>query len=275
MTETIIRLSCFIGVWAVLALGEGMAPRRSRLMPIKQRWLNHLGLVCLNTMLLRITFPMTAVGMAAFVQTKGWGLWNQLPVPGWVAIVGSLIVLDFLIYLQHVVFHRVPWLWRLHYIHHADLDFDVTTALRFHPLEILLSMGIKMLAVMLLGAPPVAVLSFEVLLNATAMFNHSNIRLSATHDRLLRWILVTPDMHRVHHSILPTETNANYGFSLPWWDYWLGTYQAQPQAGHDGMTIGLAHYRNPSVEQLSWMLTAPFHSGVTPPAIRDSTYSSE
>jgi sterol desaturase/sphingolipid hydroxylase (fatty acid hydroxylase superfamily) len=275
MTETIIRLSCFMGVWAVLALGEGMAPRRSRLMPIKQRWLNHLGLVCLNTMLLRITFPMAAVGIAALAQTKGWGLWNQLAVPGWVAIVGSLIVLDFLIYLQHVVFHRVPWLWRVHYIHHADLDFDVTTALRFHPLEILLSMGIKMLAVMLLGAPPVAVLSFEVLLNATAMFNHSNMRLSKVHDRLLRWILVTPDMHRVHHSILPAETNANYGFSLPWWDYWLGTYQAQPQAGHDGMTIGLANYRNPSVEQLSWLLTAPFHFGVTPPTIRDSTYSSE
>jgi sterol desaturase/sphingolipid hydroxylase (fatty acid hydroxylase superfamily) len=275
MTETIIRLSCFMGVWAVLALGEGMAPRRSRLMPIKQRWLNHLGLVCLNTMLLRITFPMTAVGMAAFAQAKGWGLWNQLPVPGWVAIAGSLIVLDFFIYLQHVVFHRVPWLWRLHRVHHADLDFDVTTALRFHPLEILLSMGIKMLAVTLLGAPPVAVLSFEVLLNATAMFNHSNMRLSKAHDRLLRWILVTPDMHRVHHSILPTETNANYGFNLPWWDYWLGTYQAQPQAGHDGMTIGLVHYRNPSVEQLSWMLTAPFRSSVAPPTIRDSTYSSE
>ena len=221
------------------------------------RWTNNLGLVVIDTIVLRLSFPILAVGLAVIAQDRGWGLFNVIEAPGWVAILVSIIVLDLVIYLQHVMFHAVPALWRLHRMHHADLEFDVTTGLRFHPVEILLSMGIKLAVVMALGPPAVAVLIFEVLLNATAMFNHSNIRLPMLVDRFLRLIVVTPDMHRVHHSIIPEETNSNFGFNLPWWDRLLGTYKAQPKAGHEGMTIGIEQFRTGRDLWLDRMLVQP------------------
>lgn len=221
------------------------------------RWTNNLGLVVIDTIVLRLSFPILAVGLAVTAQDLGWGLFNIIAVPGWVAVLVSIVVLDLVIYLQHVMFHAVPALWRLHRTHHADLEFDVTTGLRFHPVEILLSMGIKLVVVLTLGPPAIAVLIFEVLLNATAMFNHSNIRLPRLVDRLLRLIVVTPDMHRVHHSIIPEETNSNFGFNLPWWDKLLGTYKAQPKAGHEGMTIGIEQFRTGRDLWLDRMLVQP------------------
>jgi sterol desaturase/sphingolipid hydroxylase (fatty acid hydroxylase superfamily) len=196
--------------------------------------------------------------MALLAKEQGWGIFNNLTLPAWPGVILSVIALDFVIYLQHVLFHAVPALWRLHMVHHADLDFDVTTGLRFHTLEILLSMGIKLAAVVLLGAPAPAVFIFEILLNATSMFSHGNVRLPYWLDRSLRLLLVTPEMHRVHHSTNPVETNSNFGFNVPWWDYLLGTYRAQPSQGHEGMTIGLSQFRDHRVEQLRWMLTLPF-----------------
>ena len=218
------------------------------------RWTNNLGLVVIDTIVLRLSFPILAVGLAVNAQDRGWGLFNIIEAPEWVAAPVSVIVLDLVIYLQHVMFHAVPALWRLH---HADLEFDVTTGLRFHPVEILLSMGIKLAVVVALGPPAVAVLIFEVLLNATAMFNHSKIRLPMLVDRFLRLIVVTPDMHRVHHSIIPEETNSNFGFNLPWWDRLLGTYKAQPKAGHEGMTIGIEQFRTGRDLWLDRMLVQP------------------
>ena len=221
------------------------------------RWTNNLGLVIIDTIVLRLSFPILAVGLALIAQDRGWGLFNIIEAPAWVAVLGSIVVLDLVIYLQHVIFHAVPALWRLHRMHHADLEFDVTTGLRFHPVEILLSMGIKLAVVMALGPPAVAVLIFEVLLNATAMFNHSNIRLPMLVDRFLRLIVVTPDMHRVHHSVIPEETNSNFGFNLPWWDRLLGTYKAQPKAGHEEMLIGIEQFRTTRDLWLDRMLVQP------------------
>ena len=236
---------------------EVLAPRRRQEIPRLLRWSNNLALVVVDTLLVRLTFPIVAVGLALTAQQKGWGLFNNLATPDWLAVVASIIVLDLIIYLQHVMFHAVPALWRLHRMHHADLEFDVTTGLRFHPVEILLSMGLKLAAVAALGPPAIAVLIFEVLLNGTAMFNHSNIRIPLGLDRVLRWFVVTPDMHRVHHSIIPVETNSNFGFNLPWWDQLLGTYRPQPNAGHDGMTIGIEQFRTPRDLWLDRMLIQP------------------
>ena len=263
ITETIfaaepqLRLGVFLGVLAIMALWELLAPRRRRDIPRVIRWSNNLALVVIDTIVLRLTFPILAVGLAIMAQERGWGLFNIVEVPAWVAVLASVILLDLVIYLQHVMFHAVPALWRLHRMHHADLDFDVTTGLRFHPIEIVLSMGIKLAMVLVLGPPAVAVLIFEVLLNATAMFNHSNVRLPLGVDRVLRLVMVTPDMHRVHHSILPQETNSNFGFNLPWWDRLLGTYKAQPAAGHDAMTIGIEQFRTPRDQWLDRMLVQP------------------
>ena len=263
ITETIfaaepqLRLGVFLGVLAIMALWELLAPRRRRDIPRVIRWSNNLALVVIDTIVLRLTFPILAVGLAIMAQERGWGLFNIFDAPAWVAVVASVILLDLVIYLQHVMFHAVPALWRLHRMHHADLDFDVTTGLRFHPIEIVLSMGIKLAMVLVLGPPAVAVLIFEVLLNATAMFNHSNVRLPLAADRVLRLVMVTPDMHRVHHSILPQETNSNFGFNLPWWDRLLGTYRAQPAAGHDAMTIGIEQFRTPRDLWLDRMLVQP------------------
>jgi sterol desaturase/sphingolipid hydroxylase (fatty acid hydroxylase superfamily) len=256
-TEPQLRLVVFLGVLVAMALWEVAAPRRRQEIPRVIRWTNNLGLVVIDTIALRLSFPILAVGLAALAQDRGWGLFNIIAVPGWAAILISIIVLDLVIYLQHVMFHAVPALWRLHRMHHADLEFDVTTGLRFHPVEILLSMGIKLAVVLALGPPAVAVLIFEVLLNATAMFNHSNVRLPTFADRILRLIVVTPDMHRVHHSTLPEETNSNFGFNLPWWDRLLGTYKAQPKAGHEGMSIGIEQFRTTRDLWLDRMLVQP------------------
>jgi sterol desaturase/sphingolipid hydroxylase (fatty acid hydroxylase superfamily) len=240
-----------------MALWEVAAPRWRREIPRLIRWSNNLGVVVIDTLLVRLTFPIVAVGLALVAQERGWGLFNVFDVPAWVAFVVSILALDLAIYLQHVMFHAVPALWRLHRMHHADLEFDVTTGLRFHPVEILLSMGIKLAVVAALGPPAVVVLVFEVLLNATAMFNHSNIRIPAAIDRVLRLIVVTPDMHRVHHSIHPSETNSNFGFNLPWWDRLLGTYRPQPREGHEAMTIGIEQFRTRRDLWLDRMLIQP------------------
>jgi sterol desaturase/sphingolipid hydroxylase (fatty acid hydroxylase superfamily) len=240
-----------------MAVWELAAPRRRQEIPRVIRWTNNLGLVVIDTIVLRLSFPILAVGLAVIAQDRGWGLFNIIEAPGWVAVLVSIVILDLVIYLQHVMFHAVPALWRLHRMHHADLEFDVTTGLRFHPVEILLSMGIKLAMVMALGPPAVAVLIFEVLLNATAMFNHSNIRLPMLVDRFLRLIVVTPDMHRVHHSVIPEETNSNFGFNLPWWDRLLGTYKAQPKAGHEEMSIGIEQFRTTRDLWLDRMLVQP------------------
>jgi sterol desaturase/sphingolipid hydroxylase (fatty acid hydroxylase superfamily) len=203
----------------------------------------------------RVLFPTAAVGLALIAEAQGFGVFNMVAIPWWIAVVLSVVILDLAIYLQHVLFHAVPALWRLHRMHHADLDIDVTTGLRFHPIEIGLSSLIKFAVIAVLGA---AVLMFEVLLNATSMFNHSNVRIPAGIDRVLRWFVVTPDMHRIHHSILSRETNSNFGFNLPWWDHLLGTYRAQPEAGHEGMTIGIEQFRDPRELRLDRMLLQPF-----------------
>jgi len=263
MSETIlaaeptIRLAAFLGVLAVMALWEAAAPRRRRDIPRAIRWTNNLALVVVSTILLRLSFPIIAVGLAVMAEDRGWGLFNNIDAPVWVAVVVSMLLLDLAIYLQHVMFHAVPGLWRLHRMHHADLEFDATTGLRFHPVEILLSMGVKLAAVAALGPPAVAVLLFEVLLNATALFNHANIDLPRPIDRVLRLFVVTPDMHRVHHSIDPRETNSNYGFNLPWWDRLLGTYIAQPAKGHEGMEIGIEQFRTWRDLWLDRMLIQP------------------
>ena len=227
-----------------MAVWELVAPRRSQAIGRGWRWPNNLGVVAVNTLLVRILFPTTAVGFALLAEARGFGLFNVIALPPGSAVVASVIILDLAIYLQHVLFHAVPALWRLHRMHHADLEFDVSTGLRFHPIEILLSMLIKLAVVAALGAPAVAVVIFEVLLNATSMFNHGNVRIPFGLDRVLRWLVVTPDMHRVHHSILSRETNSNFGFNLPWWDRLFGTYRAQPAAGHEAMTIGIEQFRD-------------------------------
>lgn len=255
--EPLIRMAFFLGILLAMALWEVAAPRRRREIPRLLRWSNNLGVVVIDTLLVRLTFPIVAVGLAMMAQERGWGLFNIFDVPAWLAFFLSVLALDLAIYLQHVMFHAVPTLWRLHRMHHADLEFDVTTGLRFHPIEILLSMGIKLAVVAALGPPAVAVLVFEVLLNATAMFNHSNIRIPPAIDRVLRLIVVTPDMHRVHHSIHPSETNSNFGFNLPWWDRLLGTYRPQPRDGHEAMTIGIEQFRTRRDLWLDRMLIQP------------------
>ncbi len=259
--EPIIRLVCFGGVFVAMAGLEAILPRRARTAERRRRWPSNLGLVVLNTLVLRLVFPTAAVGVALAAEARGVGLlpWLALPMP--VAVVATIVLLDLAIYLQHVLFHAVPALWRLHRVHHADLDFDVTTGLRFHPVEILLSMVLKFMVVVALGAPAVAVLIFEVLLNATAMFNHANLRLPECLDRVLRAVLVTPDMHRVHHSVVPLETNSNFGFNLAAWDRLFGTYRAAPMAGHTAMTIGIAQFRDPGELRLDRMLTQPLREG--------------
>jgi sterol desaturase/sphingolipid hydroxylase (fatty acid hydroxylase superfamily) len=256
--EPFIRLAAFAGVFIAMAAWEFVMPRRKQAIGRSWRWPNNLGVVAIDTLLVRILFPTTAVGLALLAEAKGFGLFNAIVLPAWVATVASVVILDLVIYLQHVLFHAVPALWRLHRMHHADLEFDVSTGLRFHPIEILLSMLIKFAVVAALGAPALAVLIFEVLLNATSMFNHANVRLPLHLDRVLRWLVVTPDMHRIHHSILSRETNSNFGFNLPWWDRLFGTYRAQPAAGHEGMTIGIEQFRDLRELGLDRMLVQPF-----------------
>jgi sterol desaturase/sphingolipid hydroxylase (fatty acid hydroxylase superfamily) len=261
--EPLIRLSVFAAIFAAMAAWEVVAPRRAQKPGRGMRWPSNIGIVVLDTILVRLVFPMTAVGLALIAEARGWGLLHALALPPWANVPLAVMALDLAIYLQHVLFHAVPALWRLHRMHHADLEIDVTTGARFHPIEILLSMGIKLGVIAALGTPAVAVLLFEVLLNATSMFNHSNVAMPAWPDRVLRWIVVTPDMHRVHHSIVVRETNSNFGFNLPWWDRLFGTYRDQPAAGHDGMTIGIEQFRDPVEQRLDRMLTQPFRGDDT------------
>ncbi|HSJ47785.1 MAG TPA: sterol desaturase family protein [Gammaproteobacteria bacterium] len=266
--EIPIRLGFFFGIFLIMAAWEMAAPRRVLQHSKWTRWGNHLGLVFLNSFVLRVITPTAAVGMALFASEQGWGLFNYVDAPFWLAVLASVLILDFFIWLQHVMVHAIPLLWRLHRVHHADLDFDVTTGARFHTLEILLSMAIKFAVILLLGPPVVAVVIFEVLLNATSMFNHSNVRMPLGLDRVLRWFVVTPDMHRVHHSTEDDETNSNFGFNLPWWDRLFGTYRDQPRAGHEGMEIGIRSFRED--KWCSWlpgMLTIPFVGKISDYAI--------
>lgn len=257
--EVPLRLGFFFGVLAIMAVWELMSPRRHLQTSKPVRWSNNIGLVVLNSFVSRLLFPAAAAGVAVFTDNAGWGLFNILGAPFWLATTASLLLLDFAVWLQHLTFHAVPVFWRLHRVHHADMDIDVTTGVRFHTLEIVLSMLIKFAVILLLGPPVVAVVVFEVILNATSMFNHANVHLPLAADRILRRVVVTPDMHRVHHSIEGDETNSNFGFNLPWWDRLFGTYRAQPRAGHQGMTIGLSTFRDARWSAwLPGMLAIPF-----------------
>ena len=265
MTEQIeitVRLGFFGSVLLVMTLWELATPRRRLTVRKAPRWASNLGLVALNTALVRLIAPITSVDTAIAADARGWGLLQFVDWPSWLEFLLAIVVFDLAIYLQHVSFHAIPVLWRLHMVHHADLDFDVTTGLRFHTLEILLSAFVKLVVIVLLGPSAVAVVVFEVLLNATAMFSHSNLRIPLWLDRVLRWIIVTPDMHRVHHSVIRSEANSNFGFNLSWWDSLLGTYRAQPSAGHEQMIIGVLQLRDElQVVRLPQMLAIPFQSG--------------
>lgn len=274
--EQPVRMGFFFGILAVMALWEVVAPRRALTVSKAVRWGNNLGLVFFNSFIVRVIFPAAAVGIAAFAGESGWGALNYYEISFALSVVISVVAMDFIIYLQHVMVHAVPALWRLHRVHHADLDYDVTTGARFHTIEIILSMLIKFATIVVLGPPVVAVVIFEVMLNATAMFNHANVRLPKSLDRLLRLVVVTPDMHRVHHSVEDDEANSNFGFSLPWWDRLLGTYRDQPRGGHKGMTIGIHNYRDPKlVSWLPGMLALPFIGKSSGYAINRREWSGE
>lgn len=272
--EVGIRLGFFFGIFAIMAGWEVLAPRRTLTTSKSLRWINNLGLVFLNSFVLRLLFPAAAIGVAVFAEQQGWGLLNYYHLPFVLSVIVVVVVMDFVIYLQHVMVHAIPALWRLHRVHHADLDYDVTTGARFHTLEIILSMLIKFATILLLGPAVVAVIIFEVMLNATSMFNHGNVKLPKSVDRILRLFLVTPDMHRVHHSVEDNETNSNFGFSLPWWDHLFGTYIDQPREGHEGMTIGIHKYRDArQVDRLPGMLMLPFIGKISGYAINRREWS--
>jgi len=262
-TETLIRLGLFAGFFLSFSIAEYLWPRKSLTAPKISRWFGNLSITVGNNVLLRLVFiglGATAVGIAGIAQAKGWGLLSHVNLPPMVVFVLGLLLLDLAIYAQHLVLHRIPVLWRLHRMHHADTDIDVSTGLRFHPLEIIVSMALKIGLIILLGVPPMAVLVFEIVLNATSMFNHTNMALPQSVDRLLRLIVVTPDIHRVHHSVHEHEYNRNFGFNVPWWDKLFGTYQAQPEDGHDQMLIGLHQYRDPKWQSLGGLLAIPFNA---------------
>ena len=256
-SEPLLRLGFFLGVFAAMALWEALAPRRARQFTRKTRWVPNLALVAIDTAVVRVLAPGAAIAVALAGEARGWGLLNAIEAPTWLAMPAAVALLDLAIYFQHVMFHAVPTLWRLHRVHHADLDFDVTTGTRFHPVEILISTGVKCAAVAAIGAPALAVLVFEVLLNATAMFNHANARIPPGVDRWLRWLVVTPDMHRVHHSVDYQESSSNFGFNAPWWDRLFGTYRAQPAAGHEAMTIGVDAFRSAEDLRIDRLLIQP------------------
>lgn len=272
--EITLRIGFFFGIFAVMATWEVIAPRRALTVSKAVRWANNLGLVFLNTLVLRLLFPAAAVGIAVFAAEHGWGLLNYYSLPFALSVLLAVVALDFIIYLQHVLVHAVPALWRLHRVHHADLDYDVTTGARFHPIEIILSLLIKFATIIVLGAPVVAVVIFEVVLNAMAMFNHSNVSLPRSLDRIMRLFVVTPDMHRVHHSTEDNEANSNFGFNLSLWDRLFGTYIDQPREGHDHMIIGIHRYRDPKqVNQLPGMLALPFVGKISGYAINRREWS--
>ncbi len=257
--EAEVRLGFFAFVFITMLAWELLAPRRGPSVSKSLRWLNNLGLFALNSIVLRLLFPAAAVGIALSVGEMGWGLFNLLALPFWFEAVAAVLLLDLAIYLQHLFMHRVPLLWRLHRVHHADLDIDLTTGSRFHTIEIVVSMLIKGVVILLLGPALIAVLVFEVLLNGMAIFNHANVSLPPAVERVVRYLFVTPDMHRVHHSVIKRETNSNYGFNLSIWDRMFRTYVAQPAKGHDRMAIGITEFRDPKqVDRLPGMLALPF-----------------
>jgi sterol desaturase/sphingolipid hydroxylase (fatty acid hydroxylase superfamily) len=257
--EAVVRLGFFAAIFIAMLAWELLAPRRELTLSRKLRWTNNLGLLVLNSIVLRLLFPAAAIGLTLSVADMGWGLFNLLDLPFWIEVIASVLLLDLAIYLQHVLMHRVPLLWRLHRVHHADLDIDLTTGSRFHTIEIIVSMLIKWGVILLLGPALLAVLVFEVLLNGMAIFNHANVSLPPAVEKLVRYLLVTPDMHRVHHSVVKRETDSNYGFNLSIWDRIFGTYIDQPEMGHDKMTIGIAEFRDAKqVDQLPGMLALPF-----------------
>ncbi len=255
--ELSLRLAVFVGVFGLIALWEVWLPRRRRNYPRWQRWPSNIAILAMNSGLIRLLLPTALVGVSMTAQAQGWGLFNQLQLPQCPAIALTIVLMDLVIYAQHVAFHRVPLLWRLHRMHHTDRDLDVSSGGRFHPLEILLSLGIKILAVIVLGAPPAGVIIFEIVLNAGASFNHGNIYVPESVDKVLRCLVVTPDMHRVHHSERSTEHNSNYGFSISWWDRLFSTYQSQPRDGHVDMRIGLRSFSSPKEMRLDRMLRQP------------------
>ncbi len=255
-----MRLAIFLGTFCVMALLEWVLPKRDTALPKGRRWLTNWGIVVFDSVLVRLVMPILPIGVALYSSEQGWGLLNWIALPGWLSVLIAFVVLDFAIWLQHLISHVVPIFWRLHQVHHADRDIDVSTALRFHPIEILLSLVWKFGWVLLLGAPALAVFLFEAVLNAAALFNHANVKLPVGLDRLLRLLVVTPDMHRVHHSVVPQETNSNYGFNLSIWDRIFGTYIAQPQAGHDDMVIGLNRYQSDKPGQFVWSILLPFRN---------------
>lgn len=260
MSDSSIRLTIFIGILLVLIATEFALPRRERVQSRTQRWITNGGISVLNTVMLALmnfALPLLAVGAAIDASLNGWGLFNMFIIPHWIEIILAILILDFIIWAQHLITHKVPILWRLHRVHHADRDMDVTTAIRFHPVEIALSMVLKIGAIYLLGPAVIAVIIFEVMLNGMAMFNHANIKLPLGLDRVLRRLIVTPDMHRVHHSVHRAEHDTNYGFSLSIWDQIFGTYKAQPDAGHDDMTVGL-QWQDDRPAQIGWALWLPF-----------------
>ncbi|MBO0332055.1 sterol desaturase family protein [Sneathiella sp. CAU 1612] len=256
--EPTVRLSFFLGTLGAVGIWQAFAPKRPPSVSILWRWLNNFGVTFLNTLLLRLLFPILAVGLAVTATENGWGLLNVVELPIAFSIVIAVILQDLVIYWQHVIFHRVGFLWKFHKMHHADVDYDVSTGARFHPVEILLSMVLKLVVVLLIGPPVVAVIIFEILLSSIAMFNHANAGLPEKIDNFARKFIVTPDMHRVHHSVIRDEHNSNYGFNLPWWDYMFSTYRPQPSAGHDKMTIGLNEYQSHRKQSIFWMLRLPF-----------------
>ena len=256
--EGTLRLATALGLFALLAITEALKPRRKRNLSRKSRWFTNFAIIVLDSVIVRLLFPAAAVGVALWAQAAGIGLFNVLAVPVWFAALASFFVLDLSVWASHVASHKVPLLWRFHRMHHADRDIDVTTGIRFHPVEIVGSMAWKAAVVVALGAPPEAVIVFEIVLNGTAMFNHSNWKLPLWLDRWLRLVLVTPDMHRVHHSAIGDETDSNYGFNLPWWDRLFGTYIDQPELGHDGMTIGLNRWQDERPAKLGFSLVMPF-----------------
>jgi sterol desaturase/sphingolipid hydroxylase (fatty acid hydroxylase superfamily) len=258
--EALIRLSVFLGLFALLAAIETLAPRRRRVEPRGTRWVTNWAIVIIDTLTLRalaLALPLLAVGAAVDAQAQGWGVMNALDLPLWLAVLLTVLIFDFAIWAQHLITHKVPFLWRFHRVHHADRDIDVTTAIRFHPVEIALSMLLKIGLVYLLGAPALGIILFEIILNGTAMFNHANIRLPQWADAVLRRVIVTPDMHRVHHSVDRAEHDSNYGFALSIWDQIFGTYIPQPKRGHEEMTIGL-EWQDDRPSKLGWSLALPF-----------------
>ena len=264
VTEATLRLGVFLAVFAVMAAAEALLPKRTLSYPKGRRWITNLAIVAFDSAVVRLmaalTVPLVAVAAAMYAGTQGWGLFNWLDLPYWLELLLALVILDLAIWFQHLVSHKVPLFWRLHQMHHADVDFDVTTAIRFHPIEIALSMLWKIVCVVAIGASPEAVILFEIILNGCAIFNHANVALPVGVDRFLRAFIVTPDMHRVHHSVLSHEHNSNYGFNLSIWDRLFGTYTPQPENGHEGMTIGLSPYQNDNPTRFSWSLLLPFRS---------------